>query len=74
MSNMLDVAGGIIIASLALGIFGLGVHLSLSIDDRVQFTGIGVRVTGVLLAAVGGAFMFWLILVRTGSIHLVSAY
>ena len=72
MGNMLDMAGGIIIATLALGIFGLGVYLSLLIGGKAQFVGIGVRVTGILLAATGGAFMFWLVLIRTSYVHLYA--
>jgi hypothetical protein len=69
---MLDIAGGIVIAAVALGALALGVGLVLPTGDRAAFVGLGVRFSGCLLVLLAAAFMFWLVLGRPGYVPLFS--
>ena len=71
-ATMLDIAGDIVIAAVALGVLSLGIQLLLPNRDRGSFVGRGVRFAGFLLVLASAAFMFWLVLVRSGYVQLFS--
>jgi hypothetical protein len=67
MSIMLDIAGGIVIGGLILGLFKTGIECARSRGHRADEK---VRAIGWLLLAVTTAVAFWLLFVRTGVVPL----
>lgn len=62
---MLEIAGGIVIAAAAIGVFRAGLRC-LSWDEG-GLRGV-LAVFGLLLMAVAGAFAFWLVFIHTGTV------
>jgi hypothetical protein len=67
MSMMLDIAGGIVIAAVIIGLFKTGIECVIS---RGQYGDGDFRAVGWLALAVAAAAAFWLVFVRTGAVPL----
>lgn len=58
---MLVLAGGIILALMAVGAFGLGIRLMSSTGETAAFVGLGIKLCGFCLAAAAGFLILWLL-------------
>ncbi len=73
MTNMLDIAGGVVIGGLVLGCLYIGLMWTFLPTETSGDE--GGRLIGIIMVFIAAGFSVWLVLIRTGIISaLLSLY